>query len=256
MRCPDCSEDYGIELEFCPFCSGRNPRGPVPVGTEMRYFQNFTEDLAGNPRPLVPVEFDLKGPWDFSEGPTEAEMVWTAIDRKSAPDAVNFPDAPLIGRMDISNLTHFYSFDRKDEDGVKKWGWASYSYLSKVPRIATYNPPSYDLRYPLDVGRSWENEYKIVYSGLGPVEPHGVKETIKYIASNRVVTPFDTYGNCILIQYKTTTVREGEMSSTTCYSWRVPEVGKVVTIISKENEENEVFTEAHLISRLKFTGKE
>lgn len=229
---------------------------PTQVGTEIRYFTNKPFDDNLNPLPPVPVSFNLEGPWDFSEGPTENEVVKTVVERGQSPDAANFPDSKLVERIDGGTLGHVDAYYSNDPDGLKVWGSAGHAFISKVAGVSTFNPPWFELKYPLKKGMEWQDSYQNIESGFGAEAPFNMNRFHKVVAINQIKTPYKSYEDCILVQTRVETLKPAGTVTRYNYGWYVQGVGMVVGVSSVDGETNEVFTQTGRFYRLKYFGQE
>ena len=228
---------------------------PTTVGLETRYFANKAYDANYNPLPPAPISFNLQGPWDFSNGPTEDEVVSTIVDKSRATDAANFPGANLVERTDVGEM-YDDAFFNNNTGGLNLPGESNHYMISKVPTIYTYGPGYYYLKYPLKKGLTWTDTYKTTESGFGAGAPSDLVRASKVIAVNQIKTPFKSYDRCFLVQSRREQHWPDKTEVTYWYGWVVPNVGIVVEVKSVNGETNEVFTSAQRFWRLKYQGME
>ena len=120
---------------------------PTTVGLETRYFANKAYDDSDNQLPPAQVSFNLEGPWDFTAGPADNEVVQTIIDKAQAPDMASFPTANLVERVDVGQ-TYDDAYFVNDQQGLTITGEANHYLISKVPTVYTYK--SEHLLVPVD----------------------------------------------------------------------------------------------------------
>jgi hypothetical protein len=228
---------------------------PSTVGLETRYFANKAYGPNYSPLPPAPIAFNLAGPWDFTSGPTDDEVVSTIVDKSQASDAANFPAANLVERTDVGE-TYDDGFFLNGPAGLNLPGESNHYMISKVPTIYTY-APGYDyLKYPLKKGLSWTDNFQTTESGFGAGAPSTSVRVNKVVAINQIKTPFKSYDRCFLVQSRKEEHWPNKTEVTYWYGWVVPQVGIVVEAKSVNGETNEVFTSAQRFWRLKYQGME
>lgn len=228
---------------------------PTTVGLETRYFASKEAATEQATVPPVQVSFNLEGPWDFSQGPTDSEMVMTIVDKNKSPDMASFPNTNLVERYDFGQL-YDDSFRLNDQNGLSSAGEVNHFLISKVPATFTYTPPWLELKYPAKKGLTWQDTFQDLETGFGGDAPYQVIHTSKVISVNQVKTPFKSYDKCFLVQRRVEEQKLGGTEVTYAYRWYVPNVGQVAQIKSVVGETNEVFTQAQRFWRLKFQGQE
>lgn len=228
---------------------------PTTVGLETRYFSHKQYDDNNNQLPPAQVSFNLEGPWDFSTGPADDEVVTTVIDKTQAPDMASFPAANLVDRTDVGQV-YDDAYWVNDQEGLKLLGEANHYMISKVPTVYTYTPPWFLLKYPLKKGLTWQDSYQNTEAGFGAGASCNINRTSRVVAVNQIKTPFKSYDRCFLVQVRKEELKPTGTVGTYWYGWYVPNVGCVVEIKSVDGEVNEVFTQAQRFRRLKFQGQE
>ncbi len=201
----------------------------------------------------VSVSLNLEGPWDFTEGPTEGEVVRRYIGVKNSPDAVDFPEANVAMKIDtgITSTTQFY---KNDKSASQILGISVKTLLSDVPGIAKANPPVINFKYPFKVGDSWESVNDEQVSGLVTGNQRYESQTI-VVTRNSIKVPQGSHEVCYLLQSKQHRIEyDGSDYTQIRYTWVVPGVGLVASIDSIKGEQNEVFTQASEFKRLKYKG--
>lgn len=220
---------------------------PLKEGTKYETYANYSEKT-----PVVKVSFNLKGPWDFSKGPTDVVMKSIIIKKSKASDAKQFPKAKVAERVLASSLTAgftVYNFTSLTDEALLLYGQSS---SPKVPdfKARTYDRPERLLKFPLKVGTRWRDTFQVAGD-----PPTTVRADKKVVSQNTVILPNYTFRGCFLIQIKRTTTRpiDGEeaKSKQIIYVWWAPEVGPVAWIIGEPNGVKETFKQADYFFRLK-----
>lgn len=225
---------------------------PTKLGFEWRYFQNemVNPDNPVEKRPPADVAFSLEGPWDFSAGPTENEVVDTTVARASTPESVTFPDADFVVRRDVSLATAFvYKQNRRDTLAYQ--GDATQTIYSKVLMVSIPTVPQVLLSYPLTKGKTWSESYTENHRGWDE-PPETGSRSYRVTGVSSIKVPFASYAKAFMVQTK---VQPQGKPSEIWYNWYVPKVGLVAVVQSVDGEVNEVFTKASRIIRLKYFGK-
>lgn len=221
----------------------------VPLKEGTRY-ETYANDSGKTPS--VKVSFDLKGPWDFSRGPTDVVMKSVIVKKSKAADAKQFPEAKLAEKILSSSLTTSfttYNFTTLGEQALFLYGQSS------APNVPEFKPRKYDrperlLKFPLKVGTRWSDTFQVAGE-----PPTTVKADKKVVSQNTVVLPAGTFRGCFLIQIKRTTKRpvdEQEVGNKQIiYVWWAQGVGPVAWIIGEPNGVKETFKQADYFFRLK-----
>lgn len=198
----------------------------------------------------LPVSFNLEGPWDFSQGPTDETLIVTTKNASNDPNHADFPGATYVTYKgwQYGTDSRFYS---KDTNIVQEHGWVEdVTYLGRNIYIYKYDVPNFLVCFPIKVGQVWENNFSIIRDGK-PIATTSRKKTV--ISKNRLVVPAGTYDDAYLVQVKGSQTFEGVNKTFCNYIWYIPYIGMVVYIGSLDNEPNEVYVQAQLFERLKFT---
>ena len=225
---------------------------PLDPGLKLVYYAEKQTNLSESPQ-RFPVSFNLEGPWDFSGGPTEGEIVYTYVAPNETPQAADFLGANTARKHDYGNgVVTFYI--KKDTDSYQVLGNANKTILSEVSYITKYNPPRLTYKFPFKVGDTWQSVNDITYSGIGSGTGR-LEENSKVISRNRIKVPQGEYSKCYLFQSK---IHEKDSDGTETtyiqYAWLVPGVGAVAYITSVNGEQIDAFTQASSFYRLKFKG--
>lgn len=225
---------------------------PLDPGLKLVYYAEKQTNPGESPQ-RFPVSLNLQGPWDFSAGPTEGEIVYTYLAPNETPQASDFPGANSARKYDYGNGVDTI-YIKKDSDTYQVLGDANKTLLSEVSYITKYNPPLLDYKFPFKVGDTWESVNDITYSGLGSGTGR-LEVTCKVISRNSIKVPQGNYSKCYLLQYKSHE-KDSDGTETTYiqYAWLVPGVGAVAYINSVNGEQIDAFTQASSFWRLKFKG--
>jgi len=226
---------------------------PMDPGTQLVYYSEKETQGTEKPAPF-PVSFNLQGPWDFSQGPTEGQIVYDYIGPKDSPDAADFPEANAARKNSgpTSATTYFY---KRDPSSILIFGSSTKTLLSALSAIEKYSPPEITYKMPFKVGDTWSSSSELSYSGL--LSGKGREDfTTKAISKNSVKVPQGQYDISYLIQEKYHSVDpDGAETNNIYYTWLVPSVGAVAYMYSVNGEQNEVFSQATGFWRLKYKGK-
>lgn len=226
---------------------------PQEPNTKLIYYAekqvNPSEDS-----PPVSVGFNLEGPWDLTQGPTEGEIVYNYVAPKETENMADFPEATNARKSSNPSSASTYYY-KKDPGGIQMLGIVNKSLLSEVSLTEKYSPPDLTYKTPFKVGDSWESINDVVYSGLA--SGTGRSETkIRVVARNSVKVPQGEYDTCYLLQYRYHNKDfQGTVYDSIEYAWLVPGVGSVAYIDSVNGEQNELFSQASDFWRLKFKGQ-
>jgi hypothetical protein len=226
---------------------------PTEPGLEYVYYSGKPTSAYDRPAPF-PVNFNLTGPWDFSQGPTDGQLVDDSIAPKDTRDNADFPGANKAVKESSgdSSETRFY---KVDEASSQELGRSTTTLLTAAPYITTFSPPVIDYKFPFKVGDEWNSSSELLssgaYSGKG-----SYALTNKVISKNSIVVPQGKYDVCYLIQTRANILdSDGSTWNTIGYSWVVPNVGSVAHIESANGEQAEVFSQGTVFTRLKYKGQ-
>lgn len=218
----------------------------------------------------VAVSFDLKGPWDFREGPTGDSVNSVLVKRSQAINTASYKQATTVEKVLPSSFTldfTVFNFIGKDAKAIYSYGQ---DYLPKGAgsKQLEFEKPERLLVFPLTVGKSWIDELKIKDSkeksiDTGQPEPeHGseVDQVVRkqVVARGQVRVPAGTFYNCFMVKVVRTvkavphdTQEFGQDTTTIMYIWWAPDVGPVAVVSSLAGETSNEFTQAQYFSRLK-----
>jgi hypothetical protein len=225
---------------------------PMEPGTQLNFYAEKQTNGTEVAQP-VPVAFSLEGPWDFSQGPTDGEVVYNYIAPKDSPQATDFPEANTSRKTDIPTqaTTYFY---KRDAQTLQMNGLAIKTLLSEVSLILKFNTPRLLYKYPFKVGDQWQSSCPLTESGL--ISGNGnFQSGVKVISRNAITVPQGSYKTCYLIQEKYNwTLSDGTNQAKINYSWLVPGVGPVAYVESVNGDQSEQLGQAASFWRLKFKG--
>jgi len=208
---------------------------PLRAGVQLVYDAN----TPGTP---ASVDFDIAGPWDFSNGPAQATLTVDITAAGDAPAGEDFPEAAVAAAASWAPATALpeYNFQSIDA-GV----WRIYGRSFTDGNSTLYTPPSQALIFPLSVGDSWTDSYTEAGAGK-PVE---VAAENVVLARNQLTVPAGTF-DAWLLRTRVSSVSAGATVSTIDYSWFVPGIGRAAEIISQPGERRDEFTTARSFYRL------
>ncbi len=147
-------------------------------------------------------------------------------------------------KMESGNRVSF-AFIASDDNGI--YEYASQSIDDHEPKI--FDPPKYILRFPIEVGRSWEINSEI--QRLMYRVPITLKATIQSI-NDTVTVPAGTFKKCVKVVTTGSTKKNLGMFMGTAkievkeFSWYAPNVGLVKMI--REEKSNHLLVGAGEIS--------
>lgn len=237
MKCDKCESEFSSQLAFCPDCE------QFRFGTELVYYASDWIHVDNERLSVIPVSIDLAGPWDYTDGPVDQEQSVPTMPVTNVPGVESFPDATHVDAKGGGN----FSFKREEEDGQYSLGFSVLSKVDQGPRefVFVFNPPA--LLYPrvIEVGSEWVNEFRMETE-------FGIqmnKETHQVLANNSIKLPYGDLANCFLIRI--TSVNPDNADKLYRYTWYVPGIGYVASIISHQGESDSVFGVAEVMTRLK-----
>lgn len=173
---------------------------PMDPGLKMVYYSEKLATGSEQSQPFA-VGFNLEGPWDFSTGPTEGEIVYDYVAPNETPQAADFPGANAARKNDSGTSVDTDYFLR-DASSYQVAGYAIKTLLSEVSQIEKYSPPELTYKFPFKVGDNWESVNDIVESGLSTGTGRQEMQT-KVIARNSVKVPQGEYDKCYLKRFST-----------------------------------------------------
>jgi hypothetical protein len=225
---------------------------PMEPGVQYVYYSGKPTSPYEHPQPF-PVSFNLTGPWDFSQGPTEGQLVSDSMAPKDARDISDFPDANRVIK-DSSASSADTTFSKVDQGSSQQLGRSTTTLLTEAPYIYRCNPPVLNLRFPFKVGDQWSSSSQLVFSGAySGTGSYAIAS--KVVSKNSVIVPQGKYDTCYLVQCRASIVDiDGSTWNVISYSWLVPNVGSVANITSSNGEQNEVFSQGTVFTRLKYKG--
>lgn len=215
---------------------------PVRSGTTYETYSNDPNKTTD-----VAVSFDLKGPWDFSEGPTDAVMESVFVAKAKAADAKQYPQAKLAEKVLPNRLTSdftTYNFVSVEERALLLYGQSSSPPFPEIkPRV--YDKPERLLVFPLKVGTRWTDTFKV---SAGTDTTVTARKAV--LARGAVTVPAGAF-DCYLVQITRMVKEEGETTKQYVYVWWSADVGPVAWIIGEPDGARQTFKRADYFYRLK-----
>ena len=214
---------------------------PLEYGT-IGFF--YIEPLLEEDVRKVSVDFNLEGPWDFSQQPAHPEDYLMVDTDTMYRDRFHeeFPEAThVINHHSLSGMTSRYV--SKDEAAIYEYG-----IVSDFIRPVDLSEPNIVIEFPLEVGKVWDSHYE---ASLDAATVGEFSILNRVMAKGVIYLPHTAYINSYLVQSKCSVMREGKkVHEYIIYTWYVPYVGEVARIQSLDNEVNEVFTQVENYRRL------
>ena len=216
---------------------------PSKVGTSYIVWQNAAGGQA------VKVDFDMEGPWDFSNGPKDTSVKSMLVDKKKAAGAEHYGEATYAEKVLPSGPTDgftSYNYVSKSKEALCSYGQSA-TPGQDGPIIKTYDKPERLLKFPVSVGKSWRDTIKTN-------EKETVVITIEraVVARGMVTVPAGTFYNCFMVRIKRTIKAAGsEPTKSMMYIWYAPDVGPVAAVGRQSYESTKLFKDADYVFRLK-----
>jgi hypothetical protein len=200
---------------------------------------------ANSPGRTTDVDFNLEGPWDFTDGPDQTTLTMSTLDSENAPGAEYFNDASVAVYSTWSHgrSKSNYSFQSFDSDL-----WLAYGYSGEAG-LVRFKDPSQAMIFPASIGDSWVDEYQQVEAGSST----DIKAENRLVSFNTLTVPAGTF-DAYLLQIKVTSSNGGKPTVTWDYVWLAPGIGRTAEIISQPAEKDEVFDRAYAFYRLEQYG--
>ena len=219
---------------------------PADAGTVLTYVTNV-------PGTSVSVDFNLDGPWSFSQGPNAEIMTASFTGTDAAPEAGQFSAAGLVSFLSwtpspASVQQSAYGTVRASQynfEAMSDTALVSYGRFGPDDRLRTYSSPVRILVFPLATGSSWTESY--TENEAGASLPVVAENTV--VSRNRLRVPAGEF-DAFLLQTRVTSGTGGAAVVTWDYAWLAPGIGKVAEIISFPGEHSEEFSQARFFYRL------
>ena len=209
---------------------------PLDAGQQLLYAVNA-------PGTTVSINFDLEGPWRFTNGLGQSSFVVRTAAKDGAPNQDQFPDASVVSISSPSKsaAASEYIFESKDDRA-----WSSYGRVTATGTTVLYTAPSKALVFPMSVGDSWTDGYSEISDG----QTTQITAENTVVANNQLIVPAGTF-NAWLLQTKVSATSNAGSTVTIDYSWFVPGVGRAAEIVSQPDERQMPFSKARAFYTLK-----